>query len=477
MKILLIRPPVSKYTIGLKHIMICEPLELEYVAAGLPDHDVMIFDMLLEKKIERALQEFRPDIVGTSCYITGVNEAIKVCRKVKKNNPHCITVIGGVHASVVPEDFNDASVDCIATGDGTTKLKEIVEAVVQHQPIREIPGLLIPTDGILYKTQEEKYMPDPDSLPLPRRDLAARYQYKYYYLFHQPVATIKTTWGCCYKCDFCFTWKITNGIPYSRSPESIIDELLQIDKKEIYIVDDTFLYNTEKLSKFLDLLRINNINKNFLVYGCSDYIAKNSEMIKYFSELGLKAVLVGLEATTNNELKLLDKHCTLEQNIKAIEVLRKNNVDIYGSLIMQPYYEKKDWEKVWEFIQNNKLYYLNISPFTPFPGTNIWPVYKDKITIPASAYPLWDLTHVVLPTKMKLKDYYDALLKLYSKVILDIRRANRITLRTRPPVYSLKYLKLWKAAFMIYFQIKNAYKHHKNDVLSRIIQKKYLSLK
>jgi len=47
MRVLLIRPPVPHHTIGLKHVMICEPLELEYVAAGIPDHEVQIFDMII----------------------------------------------------------------------------------------------------------------------------------------------------------------------------------------------------------------------------------------------------------------------------------------------------------------------------------------------------------------------------------------------------------------------------------------------
>ena len=49
MKVLLVRPPVPKHTIGLKNIMICEPLELEYVAARLDGHELMIFDGLVEK--------------------------------------------------------------------------------------------------------------------------------------------------------------------------------------------------------------------------------------------------------------------------------------------------------------------------------------------------------------------------------------------------------------------------------------------
>ena len=105
MRVLLIRPPVPHHAIGLKHLMICEPLELEYVAAGLEGHEVEIFDMIIERGLERRLQQFKPEVVGTSSYVTGVNEVKKLCRRVKQWNPDCVTLVGGVHASCVPEDF------------------------------------------------------------------------------------------------------------------------------------------------------------------------------------------------------------------------------------------------------------------------------------------------------------------------------------------------------------------------------------
>jgi len=74
--------------------MICEPLELEYVAAGLEGHEVEIFDMIIERGLEGRLQQFRPEVVGTSSYITGVNEVKKLCRKVKRWNPSCLTLVG-----------------------------------------------------------------------------------------------------------------------------------------------------------------------------------------------------------------------------------------------------------------------------------------------------------------------------------------------------------------------------------------------
>ena len=53
MKALLIRPKPDKETIGLQHVMICEPLELEYLVSNVPEDladevTVKIYDFILE---------------------------------------------------------------------------------------------------------------------------------------------------------------------------------------------------------------------------------------------------------------------------------------------------------------------------------------------------------------------------------------------------------------------------------------------
>jgi radical SAM superfamily enzyme YgiQ (UPF0313 family) len=461
MRVLLIRPPVPHHTIGLKHVMICEPLELEYVAAGLEDHEVEILDLIIEDGLEERLRRFQPDVVGTSCYISGVNEVKKLCRAAKRWNPRCVTVVGGVQAARVPEDFADVALDCIVLGDGTTIMPEIMEAIQTGSSFEHIPGLALPCGPRqVYLTAERHYMPKPDDLPFPRRDLVAHLQNQYYYLFHQPVATMKTTWGCWYKCNFCYTWKITDGMPYSRSPESIVEELEGITANDVYIVDDIFLINPGRLAKLAQLIRARGIRKKYLVYARADFIATHEEIIKEWAGLGLSAVFIGLEAATDSELEAMNKECTVDYNRRAIEVLRQHGVDTYGSLIPQPDYLPEDWERLWSFIETTGLYYVNISPLTPMPGTDIWKDYEDKISVSREAHGLWDLSHCVLPTRMPLKEYYRSLLRLYARTVLDIRRANRLTLRTRPPVWSPKYLRLWLGAIKIMFQFINAHRHH-----------------
>jgi hypothetical protein len=106
------------------------------------------------------------------------------------------------------------------------------------------------------------------------------------------------------------------------------------------------------------------------------------------------------------------------------------------------------------------LYYVNISPHTPLPGANIWDIYKNQITVPEDAHGLFDLSHMVLPTKMPLKAYYRQLLKLYGKSILNLKRANQLTQRTLPSLWSWKYLRILIGSLKIGRQFLQAHEHH-----------------
>jgi radical SAM superfamily enzyme YgiQ (UPF0313 family) len=461
MRVLLVRPPVPRHTIGLKNIMICEPLELEYVAAGLDGHEVQILDLILERGFERRCREFQPDVVGTSCYISGVNEVIKLCRMAKRCSADIRTVVGGVHAACVPEDFADRSVDCIALGDGTTIMPELLDAFASGKPLSDIPGLALPQDGVVQRTAPRLYMPDPDSLPFPRRDLVAHLQHRYYYLLHQPVATLKTTWGCWYRCNFCLPWQVTGGHAYSRSPGSIVAELEEIAAQEIYIVDDIFLIHRERLQRLAQLLRERGIRKRYLVYSRADFVADNEDVIGQWRDLGLQAVFLGLEAATDTELDSMEKRSCVDHNRRAIAVLRKCGIDTYGSFVTQPDYTPEDWDRLKNFIDENQLYYLNVSPLTPMPGTRIWDHFKDQLTVSRRAHGLWDFTHVLLPTVMPLKHYYRALLGTYLHASFSPRRFERVRQPSAPSAFSMRFLQLWMGALRIAWQLFRAHRHHR----------------
>ena len=104
------------------------------------------------------------------------------------------------------------------------------------------------------------------------------------------------------------------------------------------------------------------------MYARADFIAENEDVIAEWAELGLHAVFIGLEAATNTELDSMNKESTVDYNRAAVAMLKKYKVDTYGSLIPNPDYTKEDWKRLWDFIEETGLYYVNISPLTPLAG-------------------------------------------------------------------------------------------------------------
>jgi radical SAM superfamily enzyme YgiQ (UPF0313 family) len=81
-------------------------------------------------QIETEIQQRKPDIIGISGLSTlQIYNTIKVSEITKKVNPNILTVVGGPHISVVPQEFleENPSVDIAVIGEGEHTLLEIVK--------------------------------------------------------------------------------------------------------------------------------------------------------------------------------------------------------------------------------------------------------------------------------------------------------------------------------------------------------------
>ncbi len=382
MKILLIRPKPHPETIGLQSVMICEPLELMTLKSVLNanNHDVKIIDMILEKKpLLYFLKKYNPDVVGFTGYISHINVIKEYSHITKKYNSNIKTIVGGVQAEVCPSDFQDNNIDKICFS------------------AQDMYDFLDCTD----KTQR-----------LPDRNLPRKYRKSYYYLFHKNCSLIKTSFGCPYNCDFCFCKQIS---PYkARKIDDVIEELLTIEQYEVYIVDDDFLFNRERLLEFAEKIEKNNIKKRYLVYGRADFIANNEDIIKRLKEVGLRAVIVGLEAASQEELDSFNKRTKISDNIEAVKILKKYDIECYGTVILGMDWDKTNFDKLYKFLSRLNLVFVNLQPLTPMPNTKLFDQYKDKAIIPYKEHEKWDMAHLVLqPEKLTVREFYFQILKLY----------------------------------------------------------------
>lgn len=155
MKILLINPPCGPRTIGLKFLAKIEPLNLELIGAGVSsDHEVRIVDMEVRPSdLADELKVFMPDIVGVTSEIVHVETALDALRQVRSAAPDCLTVVGGHHPTLCPQDFHDPVVDIIVIGEGVAPFQEIVETRASGDEVYDsIHGLQIRTSNGLKAT-------------------------------------------------------------------------------------------------------------------------------------------------------------------------------------------------------------------------------------------------------------------------------------------------------------------------------------
>ena len=438
LRILLLRPRPPKETIGLQHVMICEPLELEYLVGNIDKTkaSVKIIDMILEKKpIEFFINKYKPHIVGMTAYITHVGAVKEMARKIKCLSNKTITVVGGVHAEVVPEDFTSKYIDYIICSNPVETFNKIIDRVRAGVDTKDIDETYIKSndnqprlanccrdtkeiDGIYIKGKKHIRTSSYNILP-PDRSSVKKYRKKYYYMFHNPCALIKTSLGCPYTCSFCFCKEITGGKYFARKIDEVMEELESIKEREIYIVDDDFLFNENRLNLFCDELEKRNIHKRFLVYGRADFIASHEKVIGRLSRHGLSAVIVGVESVREKDLKDFNKRSSLENNEKAIRILQKYGIELYATMILQPDFTKKDFKQIEDYIIGLNVSFVNLQPLTPLPGTEIYDYYKDKILVSRKDYAMWDLAHIVLePKYMSIRQYYYQIIKTYARIVL-----------------------------------------------------------
>ena len=399
MKILLVRPKPHKDTIGLQNLMVCEPLELEYIASNIRSHGhkSIIIDMILEKKeLTYFIKKYHPQAVGITGYIAHVNVIKKYAEEIKAYDPTIQVLVGGVHAEVNPEDFESEYIDYIIRANGLKTITEILDRLEHKNTANDL--------SCIYRKNGEKPLKE-TCFPyaFPDRRKVDRYRLKYYYMFHRNCSLIKTSFGCPYQCAFCFCRQITDGNYFTRDLDDIIAELKTIKETEIYIVDDDFLVNKTRILKFCQLLKQNHIKKRYLIYGRADFIAENEDVIRTFKKAGLRAVIVGLESCDSKELNDYHKMTQVAVNEKAVGILKKYDVECYGTFI---------------------TVFVNLQPLTPLRGTELYEKYKKDFIIKEDEYEKWDLAHLVVkPTYLSVRKYYFYTMMLYYQIMVNPKSA------------------------------------------------------
>jgi hopanoid C-3 methylase len=426
MKVLLVRPPAPN-KLSFTKILDNEPLELEYLHTVLSygGHDDYIYDGLIETvSIDAVIRREKPDIIAITGYITQEKLMLSYCSKAKEINSRIITILGGVHAQLNFQRLYAPQVDYIMRSESMDDFFLLMETIADQRKVARglINGLCYRvSDGWVENTIQHTNI---DDLPIPDRAFFHTNKHHYRYLDLTEVATIKTALSCPFNCNFCYCTLLNGGHYQVRDLSLVVEELKTIEVENIQIVDDDFLVDPERIQKFINLIKENNIHKRFICYARADFVSANPEIIKQLVEIGFYYFLVGLEAVTDTELSGYGKSTTKDHNEACLRVIDHAGGNCIALMIVPLDADKEYFENLYQWIVSNKIKYVTVSIFTPIPGTPLYEEYRDRLT--TEDIEAWDFLHLVVkPEKLTVRGFYHQYLKLFLR-LYKIARASGI---------------------------------------------------
>ncbi len=363
------------------------PVHLLYLAAALKEEGLssMVVDAnalrLSDAAIFERLKGSRPHLVGFSVYSEILTQVRDLIILVKKALPQAKIVLGGPHASSVPEttlrQFPDA--EFILSGEAERTLPLLLKAVKSNKNLSGIPGLFYRGKKGISKGPPPVF-PEVDTLPVPAKELVGEaYRKKRYFTLlvrNRPVDTLFTSRGCPFSCGFCYNFRHRYR---ARAPLKVLDELVRIREsgiRDVEFCDDTFTVDQDRVMEIFRLIQQERLDVSFRIKSRVDVFTEKIAIEA--KKAGVYLVSFGMESGSQAMLDAMNKGITLKQSARASELTRKHGMASHSSWVIGYPGETPDTvEETIRFILKNKPTTVNMAVLRPYPQTPAWHIARD----------------------------------------------------------------------------------------------------
>lgn len=392
-KVLLIRPQAltGKYAFTNKQFpMNLAALATFLIQAGVEtkiyDFDVERFN---EEVFKASLQADQPDIVGISCCTPSIINGHKIASLVKRCSPHILTVVGGHHASALPErtllEFPDF--DVVVIGEGEQTLLDICRGSdLSPNGLKEIAGLTFRSKGRIFRTAKRELILDLDSLPFPERELLPIHLYRgqSHRGFSRDflrITELMTSRGCPGKCIFCASEVVMGKSLRFRSAENVKAEINHCVERfgfnHFTISDDTFTLNIPRLEKICEHFKELRVTWN--CNACVWPISK--DILDMMERSGCKGIAFGVESGSPRILELIGKKISVQHIKDAFHWARQSGIKLIEANLIIGSHPSETYEDVnlsIKLINEISPDMIMVSVIVPYPGTEVYALMREK---------------------------------------------------------------------------------------------------
>lgn len=388
--------------------IIVEPLELCYLKTVLNSMNIesYIVDELLNLNEPTNKS---PDAVVLTGYNVAEQEIIKEAKRYKLKYPNCKIIVGGVHVQRNAHEFKIKEIDYIFNTQSLSVFEKLISNLANNID-SSIEGINFNNNIVLSETENIT----------PNRSLFYEVSNKLHYLEKRNVALIKGSIGCPYNCSYCYCKLVNNGQYIKTNYEKVIFEMECINADYFWIVDDVLFATRNDALDFIKIIKHKNLKLKIIGYLRADFILKEKDLLPALREAGLTEVIIGFEATDNNELKNYSKTTNALDYPEVISLLKLNNIELTALFMVKPDYKVNNFYKLYKFIKNNKIEVYTISILTPIKGTKDYELQKDYLT--TTNPKKFDFLHLVFKSKLPKWLFYS----LFYMVHIRLLKSKRI---------------------------------------------------
>jgi radical SAM superfamily enzyme YgiQ (UPF0313 family) len=271
-------------------------------------------------EIETDIADLQPDVVGIASLFTPYyREALRVAGCVKKRT-NAIVVMGGSHASAVPESLLASSnVDFVIRGEGEKPLVEFLRAIQNGNGVENVPNLAHRRLGEIVLNPLQDNFPI-DDLPIP--DLGD-FSPANYTLARKPMTFMITSRSCPHQCSFCSV-HTTFGTSYRRRTVENVLEEIELRYRQGYRVidfeDDNLTYYKPAFKDLCRRLiaRFPNREMEFVAMNGISYLSLDDELLELMRHAGFSHLNLALVSSDKTVRETTKRPHTLEAYVSVV---------------------------------------------------------------------------------------------------------------------------------------------------------------
>ncbi len=309
-------------------------------------YDVKVInENLLRDKLKSS--DMDADYLLLSCLTPTIERGLQIAVQFRKRNPDSKIIIGGVHATFLPEELTPYA-DHVVLGEGENVISDLLrygsdDKIIQGSTVEDL-----------------------DRLPLPNFNLLVNGE-------RINVTPIVTSRGCPFGCNFCSVTKMFGRRYRTVSVQRALAEINRASTKSVFFYDDNFAANSRRTHELMDgLIESRPRIRRWSAQVRSD-IARDESLVKKMAAAKCSRVYIGFESVNQKTLEALNKHQKPEEIRHAMEIFHRSDIRVHGMFMFgSDEDDSRVVEDTLNFVKKNHIDSVQFMALTPLPGTDLF---------------------------------------------------------------------------------------------------------